>query len=173
MSLKAMLRRIWHEKYLFLVLVVGICLVAGFFGLGPLYIRKVSEEYLRYILEDTRNSMVNVTMANLQPITKDVGPIIAEHIGSVSQPPIRINQATGPQSNANKGMICGLLGRTMSLRPVDWAAFDEISLSNLVHSLSWIVANFSAPKSRALVSWYAFSISLNFSSNLSFKFERI
>ena len=106
MPLRTLLRRTWHEKRLFGVLLLGICLVTGFFALEPLYVGAVSEASIRYVLENTREAMVNVTLVNQQPISSESAQIVDAHLGDVVDQAIRINRGYGAAEAPTLSMVC-------------------------------------------------------------------
>ncbi|MBN1966832.1 MAG: FtsX-like permease family protein [Anaerolineae bacterium] len=99
MPLGMILRRIWRERRLLSVLLLAICLVTGFFALGPLYVRAVSEAGVRYIVENTAPERLNITLSNTTPIGAEAWDVLNAEAGGIVTDIARIAR--------NAGKVCG------------------------------------------------------------------
>ncbi len=75
------LRRMWRERRLLGVLLLAICLVTGFFALGPLYVRAVSEAGLRYAVENTAPERLAITISTADPLGQDAWDVLNRTLG--------------------------------------------------------------------------------------------
>jgi hypothetical protein len=83
MPLGMILRRMWRERRLLGVLLLAVCLVSGFFALGPLYVRGVSEAGIRYAVDNTAPEALNITLSNREPLGPDVWELLNQELGGV------------------------------------------------------------------------------------------
>ncbi len=83
MPLGMILRRMWRERRLYSVLLLAVCLVTGFFALGPLYVRAVSEAGIRYAIENTPPGQLNITLSSARPLGQEVWEILARDLSGV------------------------------------------------------------------------------------------
>src|SRR3954454_3269775 len=98
MPLTMIFHRLRHEWRLLVFLLVTVCLVTGFFALGPLYVRSVVEEALRVQL-NTSADQYTVTVANADPIKQDATPILDQHLGTYT---VRFDTSTRTDT-----VVCG------------------------------------------------------------------
>ncbi len=95
MPLDMLLRRMWRERRMLGVLLLAVCLVTGFFALGPLYVRAVSEAGLRYAVEHTAPERLNITLSNPEPLGPDVFQLLEAELGGVVTGITRISRSAG------------------------------------------------------------------------------
>ncbi|MEO8394896.1 MAG: hypothetical protein ABI700_18010, partial [Chloroflexota bacterium] len=68
MSFTMILSRMWRNRRTLLVLGLAMSLVSGFFALGPLYLRSISNAALRYTLDSTPAGAFSFRLDNSAPI---------------------------------------------------------------------------------------------------------
>lgn len=95
MPLEMILRRMWRERRLLSVLLLAVCLVTGFFALGPLYVRAVSEAGLRYAVENTAPEGLNITLSNRNPLGLDAWQLLDRELGGLVTDLTRISRSSG------------------------------------------------------------------------------
>lgn len=83
MPLDMILRRMWRERRLLAILLLAVCLVTGFFALGPLYVRAVSEAGVRFAVENTDPDHLNITLNSREPIGPDAWQLIDQELSGV------------------------------------------------------------------------------------------
>jgi hypothetical protein len=83
MSLTMILSRMWRNRRVLGVLLVAICLVTGFFALGPLYLRSVAEAALGYTIETSPPSRFSVQLRSPERMSLEHEPIIQRELGEL------------------------------------------------------------------------------------------
>jgi len=76
MPLRMIVHRMWRERRLLGVLLVAVCLVTGFFSLGPLYVRAVSEAGLRFAVESAAPQQLDITLSNSDPLGPEAWDVL-------------------------------------------------------------------------------------------------
>lgn len=99
MPLGMILRRMWRERRLLGVLLLAVCLVTGFFALGPLYVRAVSEAGVRYVVERTDPAQLDITLSNDAPLGPEAWEILNAELGGLVTHMER--------STRSAGLVCG------------------------------------------------------------------
>lgn len=111
------LRRVRHEWRLLGLLLFAICLITGFFSLGPLYLRTVTEVDLRTALENATTDDLRIEINSSAPLNEDDQEIIEREIGGLvtnteryilaeySEPELGSGGAGDPGSAGNS--VCG------------------------------------------------------------------
>ncbi len=94
MPLGMIVRRIWRERRLLSVLLLAVCLVTGFFALGPLYVRAVSEAGIRFAVENADPRQLNLVFSNLQPFGPEVYDLLNRELGGLASDLVRITRST-------------------------------------------------------------------------------
>ncbi len=127
MPLGMIIRRMWHESRLLGILLLAVCLVTGFFALGPLYVRAVSEAGLRFAVAHTAPERLNITLSSRQPIGPDVWEALDQELSGVVT---RVDA-----SARSSGVTCGFryrLGQpTTVFTPRTPNCYQLVSYSNL------------------------------------------
>lgn len=83
MPFSIILNRIWHNRYILLVLLVALCLITGFFALGPLYLRAVAQSGLVYRVEHAQPGEFNLVLQSPIRIQGESQPILDRHLGKL------------------------------------------------------------------------------------------
>ncbi len=94
MPLGMIVRRIWRERRLLSVLLLAVCLVTGFFSLGPLYVRAVSEAGIRFAVENAEPQQLNLVFSNLEPFGPEVYDLLNQELGGLASDLQRITRST-------------------------------------------------------------------------------
>ncbi len=88
------LSRMWRERRLLSVLLLAVCLVTGFFSLGPLYVRAVSEAGVRYAVENTAPHLLDVTLSNREPLGTDVWELLDQQLSGIVTGLTRVSRSS-------------------------------------------------------------------------------
>jgi len=99
MPLGMILRRLWRERALLGVLLLAMCLVTGFFALGPLYVRAIAEAGVRYVVENTAPEQLNITLTNPHPLGPEVWDLLNRELGGAITSIVRMARSAG--------VVCG------------------------------------------------------------------
>ncbi len=122
-----LLRRMWRERRLLSILLLAICLVTGFFALGPLYVRAISEAGVRFEVENTAPEQLNITLSNSEPIGPDAWELLNRELSGV------VTQLVTSARSA--GTVCGYrytLGQPTTLfTPSTPNCYQIVGYSNL------------------------------------------
>jgi hypothetical protein len=81
--LRLILRRMQHEWRLLGLLLFAVCLITGFFSLGPLYLRTVTEVDLRTALEDADPDDLLIEVNSSAPLTAEDQDLIEQDVGGL------------------------------------------------------------------------------------------
>ncbi|NDJ87294.1 MAG: hypothetical protein GYB66_15555 [Chloroflexi bacterium] len=104
MTFGMIFKRIWREWRLLLILLFAVSLITGFFALGPLFIRSVTEVDLRYALDNTNEDDLRITLISDTPLTSEEQDIVEDELGALVTGVNRYvrGQYTPPISAANQ-----------------------------------------------------------------------
>lgn len=96
------MRREWRVLS---ILLLAVCLVTGFFALGPLYIRAVTEVDIRSALDNADPEELKITVISDIPINEDAEAIINDEVGPLTAGVDRFIRAqyTAPQAATGQG----------------------------------------------------------------------
>ncbi len=83
MPLQMIIHRMWRERRLLGVLLVAVCLVTGFFSLGPLYTRAVSEVALRSAVESAAPRQLDIVLSNREPFGPETWDVLNRELRGV------------------------------------------------------------------------------------------
>jgi hypothetical protein len=85
MTIGLILKRMQREWRSLAILLLAVCLLTGFFALGPFYIRAVTEVGLRFELDNAapEELQVNVIIDN-EPLSPDALEVISDELGPVA-----------------------------------------------------------------------------------------
>lgn len=111
------IKRMGREWRLLAILLFAVCLITGFFALGPLYIRTVTEVDLRYALNNASPTEQQITLISSGgTLTNDDQQLLEEEIGELATHVERFKRGSysPPQAADNQGgtgiastAICG------------------------------------------------------------------
>lgn len=127
MPLDMLLRRMWRERRMLGVLLLAVCLVTGFFALGPLYARAVSEAGLRFAVEHTAPERLNITLSNPEPLGPDVFQVLEAELGGVVTAITRVSRSAGTIN----GFVYTLGEPTTRFTPGTPNDYQAVAYSNL------------------------------------------
>lgn len=101
--LRLILRRMQHEWRLLGLLLFAVCLITGFFALGPLYLRTVTEVDLRTALENASSDDLRIEINSSAPLDNNDQTIIEEDIGGLVTNTERFIRAEYTEPNVGSG----------------------------------------------------------------------
>ena len=115
MTLGLIFKRIAREWRLLSILLFAICLITGFFSLGPLYIRTVTEVDLLYALTNADPEELTIQINSTQALTTEDQDLIEQEVGALAtgverflrsdySPPIA---ASGQEPSVAGTAVCG------------------------------------------------------------------
>ncbi|GAB4569494.1 MAG: hypothetical protein Kow0077_02120 [Anaerolineae bacterium] len=151
MPLDMIARRLWRERRLLSVLLLAVCLVTGFFALGPLYVRAVSEAGLRYAVENTAPEQLNITLNNPEPLGPEVWELLNRELSGVVTDLYRISRSAGTVN----GYVYTLGEPTTRFTPATPNDYQIVAYSNLRDIFTLVEGRWPerlAPPTAALVS---------------------
>ncbi|MEM9954603.1 MAG: ABC transporter permease [Chloroflexota bacterium] len=75
------LLRMWRERRLMIILLVGMCLLTGFLALSPLYVQAINAAELETRIESARNVAMRLDVVNDAPMDESVRTTTNEILG--------------------------------------------------------------------------------------------
>lgn len=98
-------KRMGREWRLLSILLFAVCLITGFFALGPLYIRTVTEVDLRYALNNASPAEKRITIISNEQLEAADQDFIEDEIGAIATHVERFKRATysPPQVTVEQG----------------------------------------------------------------------
>lgn len=111
MTLGLILKRIRREWRLLAILLFAVALITGFFALGPLYIRTVTEVDLRHALASANPDSLKVMVVSNTPLTQNSQDILQDRLGELITGVERYKRASysAPQISDNQN-VAGISG---------------------------------------------------------------
>src|SRR5215510_7928968 len=79
--LNLILLRMWRERRLMAVLLLGMCLVTGFMALGPLYVQAVAGADFDQRIANAPDSFFQIELRNESPFAEEIPTIIEDEVG--------------------------------------------------------------------------------------------
>ena len=99
------LRRMRHEWRLLGLLLFAICLITGFFALGPLYIRTVTEVDLRSALVNADPDELQISVISSSELDQDAQDVLEDEVGDLV-----VNVERYLQSEYSPAIVSGAQG---------------------------------------------------------------
>ena len=85
MTIGLILKRMRREWRALAILLLAVCLLTGFFALGPFYIRAVTEVGLRFELDNTPPEELQITLVlDNESLSPDALRVVAEELGGLA-----------------------------------------------------------------------------------------
>ncbi|MBI5930565.1 MAG: ABC transporter permease [Chloroflexi bacterium] len=118
MTLNLIFKRMRREWRVLSILLLAVCLVTGFFALGPLYIRAVTEVDIRSALKNADPEALKVTVVSETPVDQNAENIIKDELGPLAVGVDRFIRAqyTAPEAPSGQGdagspgiAVCGFI----------------------------------------------------------------
>src|SRR5262245_40760278 len=126
MPLGIILNRMWHNWRVLLVLTIAMCLVTGFFALGPLYLRAIGQSGLLYRVEHSRPGEFNLVLQSPVRIEAQSQPILDDNLGKLVQQMEWITRSEGVFCNHTvPATFCIEHGIAQGYLPVGFSRFKE------------------------------------------------
>lgn len=112
MTFAMIFKRIRREWRLLSILLFAVSLITGFFALGPLFIRTVTEADLRYILGNASPDELRLLVNSNAPLTADDQRILEDELGTLLVDITRYKRASysPPTVSSNQSGVGGIAG---------------------------------------------------------------